>query len=80
MAIAGWLLRSLQTRQGSDAWLLFSAVGIAAEKFDQGTVFLEFLQSGGHLSVFAVISEIDVENIFPVLLFGGPGLDLGVKL
>ena len=56
--------------------VLLRAIGVAAEEFDEGAVSFEFLEGGGDWFVVAVAGEVDVEDILPVLLFGGPGFDL----
>ena len=41
---------------------LLCAIGIAAEKFDQGAVLLQFLEGGGDLLILAVAGEVDVDG------------------
>jgi hypothetical protein len=54
---------------------LFRGVGIGAEQFHERAVLAQFLESIGDFVILAMAAEIDVEDVFPVLLFRGARLD-----
>jgi hypothetical protein len=50
-------------------------IGVGAQDFHEGAMAFEGLESLADFGIFAMTGQVDVENVFPVFLFGGAGFN-----